>query len=72
MKPTCGQCRFYQATADMAGECRRKSPQGVIRVALHQGKTSNGCFDAFWPIVSATDWCGEWQPLPVKEEERPT
>jgi hypothetical protein len=42
----CGNCRFFND-----GECRRHAP-----VVL--GETAE---DTVWPIVSRSDWCGDFQ-----------
>jgi len=45
---TCKTCRFFHAEQS---QCRRYAPQPTADSR-----------SAFWPIVSASDWCGEYQP----------
>lgn len=42
----CGDCRFYDKAIP---SCRRHPP------ILHRGLSG-------WPVVTATDWCGEFKP----------
>jgi hypothetical protein len=44
----CSTCRFFQAEQS---QCRRYAPQPTADKK-----------NAHWPIVSANDWCGEYQP----------
>lgn len=44
----CRTCRFFHS---QNSECRRYAPQPTA--------DSN---NAHWPKVSASDWCGEYQP----------
>jgi hypothetical protein len=44
----CNTCRFFQASQ---AQCRRYAPQPTADAK-----------NAHWPVVSANDWCGEYQP----------
>lgn len=44
----CSTCRFFLAEQS---QCRRYAPQPTADAK-----------NAHWPIVSANDWCGEYQP----------
>ncbi|MCJ2108043.1 hypothetical protein MKK70_22235 [Methylobacterium sp. E-041] len=46
--PTCGNCRFYAAANQRAGECRRSAPD-----------FSDDSRRASWPILVPSGWCGE-------------
>jgi hypothetical protein len=43
----CSTCRFFQAEQS---QCRRYAPQPTADRK-----------NAYWPIVSASDWCGEYE-----------
>ena len=57
VKPACETCRFWDAERAVTGPrypdglpsvtaaCRRRAPLASI----------------YWPIVAATDWCGEYE-----------
>jgi hypothetical protein len=54
---TCEQCKFYDpASADVAGAgyCRVNSPSVP-------GWPPRAAGAASWPLVQATDWCGQFQ-----------
>lgn len=51
---SCGNC-FFARDGEAAQECRINPPSVVSDDA--------GPWSA-WPIVTPTDWCGCWQPLP--------
>jgi hypothetical protein len=44
----CSTCRFFLADQS---QCRRYAPQPTADAK-----------NAHWPVVSASDWCGEYQP----------
>lgn len=46
MKERCDNCRFYEGGTEK-GACQRYPPRP-------------GGHDE-WPVVSAKEWCGEWQ-----------
>lgn len=48
---TCGICRFYKATSDKSGDCRRFPPVWT------EGEIAG--FDV--PGVSSEHWCGEFK-----------
>lgn len=48
----CHRCRYYQTRKPRnGGRCRRRAP------VVTPGTAGDKCF----PIVSATDWCGEFK-----------
>lgn len=67
MPDTCGTCRYFlivdttkmeynvPGTGEIAGRCRRNPPTGGVHTQASVERT-------FWgqPIVTDTDWCGEW------------
>lgn len=58
----CGTCRFKQATGNYINgielvECRRRAPlpsDGPLGTQYSRGRR------AYWPLISAEEWCGEW------------
>lgn len=47
----CANCIYWAGhDGDDAGECRRHSPRPRPAEEV-----------AYWPIVEADDWCGEWE-----------
>jgi hypothetical protein len=61
----CAACRFWLSLgADglrAVGECRRHAPSPRIPAS----RENKGDSYAWWPLTDDTDFCGEWQPLPV-------
>jgi hypothetical protein len=55
----CQTCRFWEGVAHRYGEglCRRNSPW--------PDTTTHA---ALWPVTLAVDWCGDFQPQPVKQK----
>lgn len=47
----CANCRHYD---DMLGLCKQRAPYI---------KSDTG--HAFWPMVTADDWCGQFKRLPL-------
>ncbi len=69
MKTTCETCKFWQhndhlADNDSRGCCHIRAP--IVVPFVH------GQLVTCWPDVVGTDWCGEWQPLPVTPEKEVT
>lgn len=59
----CANCRF--ADKSYGGEvifCVRYAPRPLVVQADEQGP-----HEARWPEVSASDYCGEWQP-PIQDQ----
>ncbi len=57
MRQECGTCRFICKANHV---CKLRPPANLPR-ELDLGKTR-------WPLVTATDWCGQWQePLSCDE-----
>ena len=64
MKPSCGTCVFFDGARDNIptyGRCHRMPPTTALaRVGIE------------WPVVEATEWCGEFKIMPkrAKRNER--
>jgi hypothetical protein len=60
MKPTCDTCRFYDGSpgAKLA-PCRRNAPRSHLVSA--DGDPEDTRVRGVWPIVSAEDWCGQFE-----------
>ncbi len=68
----CETCRFWTD-----GDCRRFPPVLNFNYGLIEGielvlkgvTAAEECCDmtaeSVWPTTTATEWCGEWKPLPV-------
>jgi hypothetical protein len=73
----CETCRFWsdcpgvteESEADKAGYCKRFPPQwandGLRSVAGPSDFPVLCNLNWCHPVTDATDWCGEWRPLPV-------
>jgi hypothetical protein len=61
----CDHCRFWQSydpepdAAEATGECHRHAPTPE---PLHDTNQKIGHL-TYWPLTSASHWCGEFQPL---------
>jgi len=60
----CAACRFWERGREEDapaawGNCHRHAPPAVV---AWDGKFP---LDAWWPITTDDDFCGEWAPLPV-------
>jgi hypothetical protein len=55
---TCGACRFWERKKDVEGECHCHCPEPG-----YAGKKR-----ARWPLTLASEWCGDFQPLPVQQK----
>jgi len=51
----CSSCCFYDCN-----RCKRHAP--VIET---------GIFNSKWPVTGSDEWCGDWEPLPDRPEDRP-
>ena len=66
---SCAGCKFFDTVINMmearqVSICRFKSPVPVAVVAMTpQGP--NWMVTTLWPQVTASDWCGDYQPLKV-------
>ena len=62
----CQTCKHWvREHGSDSGDCRRRSPRLIVAQfqTTEDGDTPDA--DAIWPIVDATDWCGEWEPIPL-------
>jgi hypothetical protein len=59
-KPECFTCRFRGGVGQYY-DCRRHAP---ITFELR-----GGVKDARWPQVTWSDWCGDYEPIPVAPSE---
>jgi hypothetical protein len=63
----CETCRFWQAHEDPSqGECRRRSP--VLLAGSLGWLDGEDPALGVWPEVRATDWCGQFSPLPIRQK----
>ncbi len=75
----CETCRFFQRGVDddgwERGQCRRRAPV-LIQLHFsehfreewgeeHESDREADCHQRIFPRVFNTDWCGEWQGLPL-------
>lgn len=58
--PGCGNCRYSVMVSPNEGTCNRHAPT--------PGRATQGEVWAQWPMVSPSDWCGEWA-LPQTDDE---
>jgi len=56
---TCPNCRFWEHGVYPA-RCRRRAPAPVVH--LKEGPDKDEILNVYWPITTATDWCGEFEP----------
>jgi hypothetical protein len=64
---SCGRCVYLRGAAEAgyAGECHRNAPgAGLIRFATESVGVSPASWAA-WPLVKATDSCGEFIKRPT-------
>lgn len=54
----CVNCHFWLGLENYQGSCHRSAPMAMV--AEHIRATTE--YKAQWPITSAEDWCGEFQP----------
>jgi hypothetical protein len=66
MKPydiTCGRCLYFAPEVGHAqGECRRRPPVALLPSESVNPLTRDQTyehFEAYWPFVDASSWCGE-------------
>ena len=71
MIASCETCAFfkndfsYYDKETAAGQCRRHAPVPLTVVEEEESSVI-----AVWPMVTYTDWCGEWEPK--YDEDDPT
>lgn len=60
-KETCATCAFFGGK-----RCRRRAPLVVVMPGseYRDAEAVSG-----WPLVSADEWCGEWEPHFAQEPE---
>lgn len=58
VKQNCADCRYFDAVDTRDGYCRRNAPRSHL-VAADSGDELR--VRGVWPIVSAEDWCGQWE-----------
>lgn len=51
------------------GQCRRHAPRPVLLALVREGAEVDDV--VLWPVTAGDDWCGEWQPPPVKQAFAP-
>jgi hypothetical protein len=59
---------------DVEGECHRHAPMPhVMFPNFHSDGVAveheNTWAVAYWPIVSADNWCGDWMPAAVSQND---
>lgn len=57
MTVTCEACRFWERKKDQEGECHCHCPEPGTKQ-----------WKARWPLTLASEWCGDFQPLPVQQK----
>lgn len=57
----CENCVFYVKGSESNGVCRRYPPHPII-------SPEGEWLDCF-PDSKDYEWCGEWKPIPAKEEK---
>ena len=62
MNQTCKTCRWWEPGGDefASGWCHRYPPVPVAWVEEHAD------FSSDFPSTNPSDFCGEWQPLPIE------
>lgn len=75
MKETCEKCRWAHEECGHRTcrlECRRRAPQvGTETLRDLLTGTEHTRTIAYWPIVSASDFCGEYEPPASGEKSWP-
>ena len=76
---TCGYCEFYAGAQAMGsnpgdhsdGACRRYAPRGAWPLRGENTADDEVTDSYLWPMVDATDWCGEFERFrpEIKEGE---
>jgi hypothetical protein len=66
----CETCRFWEPPSGYSGdygECHHTAP--APRLAFRE-TDYDGNFVTFvnWPLVLPDEWCGAWQPRPVRQK----
>lgn len=55
---SCFNCRFWDHCYKEKGECRRKPPTIITKLADREDFQDG---TGFWPLTLANGWCGEFQ-----------
>lgn len=65
IEKTCENCRFYAAQGEEStqGDCRRYAPHPSNVRVRDIGERGAPRFDAWWPVMSHDDWCGEFEAI---------
>jgi hypothetical protein len=66
----CRNCRLWRPLTDALGECHARAPAPLsydTRAGL-AAPSSDGLRVA-WPLTEAQAFCGDWRPLPVRQQE---
>jgi hypothetical protein len=59
----CETCRFWKDDQNKyaTGHCRCYAPKPNFFAVTQYDADGDGDFDAYWPLVSYDDWCGEYE-----------
>jgi hypothetical protein len=64
-KSECSGCSYYHSAGGKSGHCRRYPPRvaSVPKTVVHKSTHDEYGIVAKteWPVVAATDWCGEFK-----------
>jgi hypothetical protein len=60
LTPSCASCRYSVMKDHLKGTCNRSAPKPAIGITAVNW--------ALWPMIHASDWCGEWT-LPATDDE---
>lgn len=71
----CDACLHWLAAPDSfpgepQGQCHRHAPRPAM-LALLLRESAAADDQVQWPRTYADDWCGQWQPPPVKQTAEP-
>ena len=64
----CDQCRFWKRFDVESGQCCCHAPRPEL--SDFPEHATDPPWRAVWPLTLATDWCGDWAPLPVSQVKR--
>ena len=63
MKNICKNCRYWEKTSDILGECRIDPPKTRKDNYFDNFSFSNILKTAFWPKTDNLDWCNEFKEI---------
>jgi hypothetical protein len=63
----CKGCRYWHATYDNAGYCRRHTPTAFF---IDYGSAEDRGFTTQWPQTLDSAWCGEFEPKGAPSPDR--